>query len=187
MPPSGDVVNDAAIPFLLPSRLSGRSISLSRNAAGARAAGRNLFGKRQHVQTAQHQHARCLAQNGCIHTRPPLKVVIADGATGLLLLRVTRAGTKSCVVDGTGRLLSACMPCSNKASAWCAMAFTGWAIDHSSLSDSWPMEEIHETLANILTVLVVLHLLALGFMSWWCRFNYLKTMKPEFHGRQKPQ
>lgn len=44
MPPSGDVVNDAAIPFLLPSRLSGRSISLSRNAAGARAAGRNLFG-----------------------------------------------------------------------------------------------------------------------------------------------
>ena len=54
MPPSGDVVNDAAIPFLLPSRLSGRSISLSRNAAGARAAGRNLFGKRQHVQTAQH-------------------------------------------------------------------------------------------------------------------------------------
>ena len=54
MPPSGDVVNDSAIPFLLPSRLSGRSISLSRNAAGARAAGRNLFGKRQHVQTAQH-------------------------------------------------------------------------------------------------------------------------------------
>ena len=54
MPPSGDVVNDAAIPFLLPFRLSGRSISLSRNAAGARAAGRNLFGKRQHVQTAQH-------------------------------------------------------------------------------------------------------------------------------------
>ena len=54
MPPSGDVVNDAAIPFLLPSRLSGRSISLSRNAAGARAAGRNLFGKRQHVQASQH-------------------------------------------------------------------------------------------------------------------------------------
>ena len=67
------------------------------------------------------------------------------------------------------------------------MAFTGWAIDHSSLSDSWPMEEIHETLANILTVLVVLHLLALGFMSWWCRFNYLKTMKPEFHNRNKAQ
>ena len=49
------------------------------------------------------------------------------------------------------------------------------------------MEEIHETLANILTVLVVLHLLALGFMSWWCRFNYLKTMKPEFHNRNKAQ
>ena len=76
---------------------------------------------------------------------------------------------------------------------WCfwlgmlGMAFTGWAIDHSSLSDSWPMEEIHENLANILTVLVVLHLLALGFMSWWCRFNYLKTMKPEFHNRNKVQ
>jgi len=54
MPPSGDVVNHAVIPVLLPPRLSGRSVSLSGNAAEVCAASRRLFGKRQHVQTAQH-------------------------------------------------------------------------------------------------------------------------------------
>ena len=73
---------------------------------------------------------------------------------------------------------------------WCfwlgmlGMAFTGWAIDHTAVDS---MGEIHETLANIITALVVLHLLALAFMSWWCRFNYLKTMKPEFHRRNKAE
>lgn len=74
---------------------------------------------------------------------------------------------------------------------WCfwlgmlGMAGTGWAIDNTEIEI---MGELHETLANVITVLVVLHLLALVVMSWWTRFNYLKTMKPEFHCKKaKPE
>ncbi len=43
---------------------------------------------------------------------------------------------------------------------------------------SLPLQDIHELIANLLTALVVVHILALGFFTHWLRFNYLATMLP---------
>lgn len=58
-----------------------------------------------------------------------------------------------------------------------AMALTGWGIDSEALAD-YPMQDIHEVIANLLTALVILHLAALYFMTKWTRYNYLATMVP---------
>lgn len=57
------------------------------------------------------------------------------------------------------------------------LAFTGWGMD-TDWGMSFPLQDIHELIANLLTALVVVHILALGFFTHWLRFNYLATMLP---------
>lgn len=57
-----------------------------------------------------------------------------------------------------------------------ALAVTGWICRTDAYwGEDWPID-LHSWLADAMLVLVLLHLAAVAFMSWWFRQNLVKAM-----------
>ncbi|MGL5729352.1 MAG: cytochrome b/b6 domain-containing protein, partial [Plesiomonas sp.] len=64
------------------------------------------------------------------------------------------------------------------------MVLTGWAQD-TELGDNWPISTLHSGLANVLTVLVVAHIIGVVGMSYLSKRNLIAAMFPDFSGADK--